>query len=243
MTTKNKKRTFMDDYPEVRNMLKNKVDRHQAYWSTFMEFATLAVWWTMVLVCLGTLIIDVISGWMYGIAIKLTAFILERTAHLNDNNPRVRIIKDRNDEDDYLIRHYMLIQDRKDFPFNVFLHKFMKGDEDDIHDHPWGFFHLILSGGYYEHVTANEDGVSLDKGLKRVWRGPGYWKIVGPSYKHRIELGDSKPWTIFIPFKRCRDWGFWIPNDGTPDCPEWEKIGHEEYLRKKNMNMNMNKED
>ena len=90
-------------------------------------------------------------------------------------------------------------------------------------------------GGYYEHVTVNEDGISLDQGLKRVWREAGHWKIVGPSYKHRVELADSKPWTIFIPLKRCRDWGFWVNNDVDSDRPEWEKVGHEEYLRNKIM--------
>ncbi len=236
MTPKNKKHTFMDDYPEVSNLLKKKIDSYQAPWSTFMEFVTLSVWWIMVLACISTLFINIISRWLYYTTINLTGFILERTARWNDNNSRVRIIKDRNDEEDYLIRHYMFIQDRENFPFNVFLHKFMKGDEDDVHDHPWGFFHLILSGGYYEHVTVNEDGISLDQGLKKVWREAGHWKIVGPSYKHRVELADSKPWTIFIPLKRCRDWGFWVNNNATTsDRPEWEKVGHEEYLRNKIM--------
>jgi hypothetical protein len=222
----------MDDYPEVCVALRKKVDLYRIYWCKFVELATLSAWWLMVFVCIGTLCMNIVSRWMYRIAIRLTAYALDKTSHWNNENSRVRVIKDRNGEEDYLIRHYMFIKDRKDFPFNVFLHKFMKGDEEDIHDHPWGFFHLILSGGYYEHVTENEDGITPDQGLKRIWRGAGHWKIVGPSYKHRVELGDIKPWTIFIPFKRCREWGFWVKND-VSTVPFWKKVGHEEYLKNK----------
>jgi len=157
--TKNTKPTFMDDYPEVRIALKKKIDSYRVYWTKSVELMLLSAWWLMVLVCVGTLCMNVVSRWMYRNAIKLTARVLDKTAHWNDNNSRVRVIKDRKGEEDYLIRHYMLLQDRENFPFNVFLHKFMKGDEEDIHDHPWGFFHLILSGGYYEHITTNEDGI------------------------------------------------------------------------------------
>jgi hypothetical protein len=233
MTTESKKRTFIDDYPEVSAALEKKFDSHRAYLYAFAGLATLSAWWLMVMACVSALLIKVMTNWVFRGTIELTAFILEKTAHWNKNNIRVKTIKDRTGEEDYLVRHYMFIQDRKDFPFNVFIHKFMKGDEEDIHDHPWGFFHLILSGGYYEYVTVNEDGVSLDQGTKKVWRGPGYWNIAGPSYKHRIELGDTKPWTVFIPFKRCRDWGFWVRSGDDDADTEWEKVGHEEYLKTK----------
>jgi hypothetical protein len=36
------------------------------------------------------------------------------------------------------------------FPFNIFLHRFLKSDPDDVHDHPWPYATLIIKGGYYE---------------------------------------------------------------------------------------------
>src|SRR5687767_11882279 len=30
------------------------------------------------------------------------------------------------------------------------LHKIVRDDYDDLHDHPWDFWSLILAGGYYE---------------------------------------------------------------------------------------------
>ena len=55
-----------------------------------------------------------------------------------DKLGRKRIIMDRVNNDPYLERYYLFLKDRKRFPFNIFLHKFLKGDPDDVHDHPWG---------------------------------------------------------------------------------------------------------
>ena len=63
---------------------------------------------------------------------------------------RKRIIYDRLDNEPYLERYYLFLKDRKRFPFNVFLHRFLKSDPDHVHDHPWGYATLILKGGYYE---------------------------------------------------------------------------------------------
>jgi len=63
---------------------------------------------------------------------------------------RKRIVYDRVDNEPYLERYYLFLKDRERFPFNVFLHKFLKSDPDDVHDHPWPFLTIILRGGYYE---------------------------------------------------------------------------------------------
>ena len=144
-----------------------------------------------------------------------------------------RIIYDRANKEPYLIRYYLLFTDRKKFPFNVFIHKFMKGDDDeDPHDHPWGFFHIILSGGYWEQIPVDEkDNPKFYKGFYKVWRKPGYWNIVNAKYTHRIELDDAtpKPWTLFIPLKQNNYWGFWVKNN----MNVWGKINHEDYLKNK----------
>ena len=65
---------------------------------------------------------------------------------------RKRIVLDRVSDQPYLERYYLFLTDRKWFPFNVFLHRFLKSDPDDVHDHPWPYATLILRGGYYEWV-------------------------------------------------------------------------------------------
>jgi hypothetical protein len=149
---------------------------------------------------------------------------------------RTRTIMDRANDKPYLLRYYLLIRNRVNFPFNVFIHKFMKGDEDDIHDHPWGFFHIILSGGYWEYITVNDDGETLNQGMKKVWRPPGHWNIASTKYKHKVELGSEKPWTIFIPFgKRAvnEPWGFWEPPRSDDASSAWTKTDNATYLSNK----------
>jgi hypothetical protein len=57
---------------------------------------------------------------------------------------RYRIIMDRVDNQPYLERYYVFLKDRERFPFNIFVHKFLKSDTEDVHDHPWPFFTIFL---------------------------------------------------------------------------------------------------
>ena len=36
------------------------------------------------------------------------------------------------------------------FPFNIFLHKILKSDLGDLHDHYWPYITVVLKGGYWE---------------------------------------------------------------------------------------------
>ena len=136
-----------------------------------------------------------------------------------DRLERKRVILDREGKDPYLIRYYLLFKNRSgSIPFNVFIHKFVKGDDDHLHDHPWGYFTFILSGGYNETVRR-------DSGQEYThWRGPGFYQTVPPKHTHKIALDPkaSTCWTLFVPFRRSREWGFiekkneeekWVPAD------------------------------
>jgi len=121
---------------------------------------------------------------------------------------RKRIVMDRVNNEPYLERYYLFLKDRKRFPFNVFLHKFLKSDPDDVHDHPWPYFTLILRGGYWEWIPQfNSDGtLSCEIG---VWRGPGHFRICKATSYHRIELDPTVTcWTLFCPGPQQKDWGF-----------------------------------
>ena len=115
---------------------------------------------------------------------------------------RKRIVLDRINNEPYLERYYVFLKDRKTFPFNIFIHKFLKSDPDDLHDHPWSYFTFILKGGYYEWVPGDNCEV-------RLWRGPGHFRICHAESLHRIELKPGVTcWTVFMPFKKVREWGF-----------------------------------
>ena len=119
-----------------------------------------------------------------------------------DSFGRKRIIKDRIDDEDYLERYYLFLKDIQTFPFNIFLHKFLKSDDEELHDHPWNFTTLILSCGYWEHTPEG-----------KTWYGPGSVIRKKATDFHRLELDPAKSlgattWTLFIPGKRYRKWGF-----------------------------------
>jgi hypothetical protein len=125
---------------------------------------------------------------------------------------RHRVIHDRLDNEPYLERYYVLLKDRKWFPFNVFVHKFLKSDPDDVHDHPWPYATLILKGGYWEW-TPTFDAQRRKSGEVARWYGAGSFRIAGANTYHRIELDpDIDCWTLFMPGIKQRDWGFLVKN-------------------------------
>ena len=125
---------------------------------------------------------------------------------------RHRVIMDRVNDEPYLERYYVFLKDRKRFPFNIFVHKFLKSDPDDVHDHPWPFLTIILRGGYWEWIPVfNVRGAKIHEYC--VWRRPGSFRFAQANSFHRIELDpDVECWTLFIPGIKQRDWGFLVKN-------------------------------
>lgn len=136
---------------------------------------------------------------------------------------RKRIVYDRIDNEPYLERYYLFLKDRGEhFPFNVFLHRFLKSDIDDLHDHPWPYATLILKGGYYEWTPQfGADGKKIGEIAR--WCGPGSFRWAKANSYHRIELDpEVECWTLFMPGAKQRDWGFMVKN-------KW--VQWEEYLK------------
>jgi hypothetical protein len=125
---------------------------------------------------------------------------------------RRRIVPDRQSNEPYLERYYVFLKDRDSFPFNVFLHKFLKSDPDDVHDHPWPYATLILKGGYWEWLPQFDSRGNKVTELA-VWRAPGHFRISPACSYHRIELDpEVECWTLFMPGRKVRDWGFLVRN-------------------------------
>jgi hypothetical protein len=107
----------------------------------------------------------------------------------------------------YLIRWWVIPRNRF---FNVYLHRFMRSDDDRaLHDHPWSNLSILLRGMYVEH-TIDAGGVNV-----RTERRAGDWKLrLFGSAAHRLELVDGECWTIFVTGPRYREWGFHCPLTG-----------------------------
>lgn len=258
---------FLEKYAGYLSPLKNYDKYLKLSISTcflfIMESIIFILWWCctgivlttfgVYMICEHNPIIAPFSKYVYYSSIYLVSKVLDIIHNVYPIHSRKTIIYDKKTDDPYLERIYLLLKNRETCKFNIFLHKFIKGDNDDIHDHPWGFFHIILSGGYWEYTTVNENGITLDQGVRKVWRSAGYYNMVTADYKHRIVLGDEKPWTLFIPFKKEKTWNFWIPlvwkqgegcvegdinDDSNMKCTKWKSINHVIYINRKRSSYN-----
>ena len=153
---------------------------------------------------------------------------------------RYRIINDRQTGEPYLERYYLFLKDRENFPFNIFLHKFVKSDPDQLHDHPWNYFTFIIKGGYWEwYPLLNDNGSVI--GSSRKWRGPGSFIKATANSMHRVELEPGvTPWTIFMPGKKEKDWGFIAPKKVfneqlNMDTIEYRWTDHKTYFGEDNI--------
>ena len=119
----------------------------------------------------------------------------------------------------YLLRWYVIPRNPV---LNVYLHKFLRSDDDQaLHDHPWWFVSLILKGRYAE---------ISEKPLKI--RTAGSLAFRRSSHRHRVELlcppatmaeiaqatapRDLVPcWTVIVTGRKVREWGFWCYSELT----------------------------
>lgn len=113
--------------------------------------------------------------------------------------------------------------------FGLMLHRFVGGDDECIHCHPWAFWSVILRGGYWE-VTRRVDpeclvcrGTGRDSGrgynglcrpcltrLQKKWYRPFSTLFRPADWVHRIDIDPArKPVTLVFHWGKERNWGFW----------------------------------
>ena len=89
--------------------------------------------------------------------------------------------------------------------FNVYLHKFLRSDDDRaLHDHMYMNLSYLLRGEYVEHTIA-QGGVHRSKKYRA-----GDVRLRLPTTAHRIEVGEPV-WSLFVTGPRVREWGFHCP--------------------------------
>jgi hypothetical protein len=100
----------------------------------------------------------------------------------------------------YMTRYTLLGQRAAGAGYAVYLHHFHRGDWDDaLHDHPWSFVSVILSGGYYEQTERHTR-----------WYGPGRMLVRPAEWRHRTILPPGREaWTLILRGRKRRSWFFW----------------------------------
>jgi hypothetical protein len=125
----------------------------------------------------------------------------------------------------YMLRWFVWLRNSK---LNLYLHKFLRDDDDrTLHDHPWWFVSIILKGSYREIVPHSP----RPKGLHQSVNWPKFAELVrtrfsvafcSATHRHRVildrdEFGRLIPcWTLVLTGPRIRDWGFWCPKGFVP---------------------------
>lgn len=109
-------------------------------------------------------------------------------------------------ENPYLNRWYIIPRNPV---FNIYLHQFMRDDDDRAHhDHPWPSVSLLLRGELHEFIGPGPTW-TFARRMK-----PGRWSFRSPWLAHRLEIPPKQrgnTWTLFITGPRLREWGFRCP--------------------------------
>lgn len=119
------------------------------------------------------------------------------------------------DDRPYLRRWWVIPRNRF---FNIYLHQFLRSDDDRaLHDHPWANCSILLRGAYAEHYLSE-----MGNEVRHVLEAPAIRVRTSGRFAHRVELlradwngkriGPEEPcWTLFITGPRYREWGFLCP--------------------------------
>jgi hypothetical protein len=112
--------------------------------------------------------------------------------------------------DPYLKRWFILPRNKV---FCIYLHQMLHDDDDRVlHDHPGANISIVIKGGYDECVFGGKP-IPAQKLPWTIWRRRSPGKIIyrKAEMAHRLSLIDdrSPSWSIFIMFRKYREWGFW----------------------------------
>lgn len=100
--------------------------------------------------------------------------------------------------------------------FNIFVHKFLKSDENLPHSHPFNFISVLLWGSYVEQVYTGNELIEIKR------RAPSIMFRNGFIF-HKIILKKSSPITICLTWPAGKNWHY-LTNNG--EVIKWRK-----YLR------------
>lgn len=102
----------------------------------------------------------------------------------------------------YMLRWFLIPRNPL---LNVYLHKFLRDDDDRaMHDHPWHFISIMVKGRYVERrpnsiLVRHSPSIAVRRATDRHC-----------VTLFKDEQGQCIPcWTIVITGPKIREWGFW----------------------------------
>jgi hypothetical protein len=120
---------------------------------------------------------------------------------------------------------WWLVRPRSWLPFSIRVHHIKRADDDrHLHDHPWAFKTLIMSGCYLEELPVSQGQPGADDVFWNITNLRCENEIVSHRAIDRHKIVNVSPggvWTLFIMGRRTNPWGFYTAEG---------KIGWREYL-------------
>jgi hypothetical protein len=114
--------------------------------------------------------------------------------------------------------------------FKLYLHYFLRDDEEDFHDHPWPSLSLGIQNNYLEEIYDWRT-----RTYKSFIRRPGTFVWRPCTLVHRIKVGIDlnhspeegwkllAPTTLFFAFTKNREWGFVRDHATAPKWTHWKE--------------------
>lgn len=149
---------------------------------------------------------------------KIIHFITLQLIKYCEANGKVFFIRGKDQADTVYLIRYLLVNTKY---FNFYIHRFLRSDGDDPHDHPWNFMTYVVDGYYNEH-KYNLSGIdpidgTFDYSHVVNHRNKGSLVFRKATDVHKVVVTEDipvlekerAPLTICITGPRKREWGFW----------------------------------
>lgn len=132
--------------------------------------------------------------------------------------------------------------------FAIRLHRWYSSDDPRyMHDHPWGFWTLVLKGGYYDVTKCDKcNGTGKDYldhsdhyingfgncgncgGTSKLYEKltKGSFKYRPPNHLHTVQTLPGGATTLIFNGPHRRKWGFWVEGRFVGVRKYFKKFGH-----------------
>ena len=147
-----------------------------------------------------------------------------------DRPDRVIMISGTDDPENVYLLRSVLFRSKL---FCIYIHRFLRSDKDDHHDHPFDFLGYVVKGGYIESrmignsVRGRLYNVQSDVKFRISTRKQGAWGFRRAEDTHMVLVDKTlpahkykdAPLTVIFRGPYRRDWGFWkqFPVPGSRD--------------------------
>lgn len=149
---------------------------------------------------------------------KIIHFITLQLIKYCEARGKVFFIRGKDQADTVYLIRYLLVNSKY---FNFYIHRFLRSDADDPHDHPWSFMTYVVDGEYHEHKynfsCVNPLFETCDYSHVVNHREKGSLVFRNATDVHKVVVDEDipvlekerAPLTICITGPRKREWGFW----------------------------------